>query len=100
MFVLTRVYCTNSINVITEFYCNILILDLARELTVLTNYQNTVVLLDDIDSISTQDYVTGTNTLVSSICNLLDYLQREGGVLVATCNHRDKVNRNLKRPGR
>ena len=80
---------------------NILILDLLRDLTTLTNYRNAVVLLDDIDSLHTQkDYVTGTNSLVSSICQLLDYLQREGGVLVATCTHRDEVDRNLKRPGR
>ena len=70
-------------------------------LTDLTKYQNSVVLMDNIDGINTQkDYITGTNTLVSSICQLLDYLQREGGVLVATCTQREEVDTNLKRPGR
>ncbi|KAI6653261.1 Spermatogenesis-associated protein 5-like isoform X2 [Oopsacas minuta] len=60
-----------------------------------------VILLDDIDSISVgKDYVIGTNSIVSSICQLMDHIQREGGILVATCRRRDEVDKSLKRPGR
>jgi len=69
-------------------------------------YAPCVILIDELDSLPSRDIMTtehstGTHMIVNTLLEQLDGLsKREGIIVVATCNHPDRLDPALIRPGR